>query len=369
MSEPQPLIIIPETEQFLLPQNRSGIVYLNAGDEVELYCTGSFASPITNVNTIIASCSDDGTFLANGVKYAFIDFTCTAYPAHTARATGNSCYDENSMEIEIGYAIGNRFISLMESCHDFVIETNHYVHFKTAPNNYGHQSGFPRPSFIAGNFFGGKNVDTLYTKVNQIAVLTNILGSADLANSLVTESYSLHRGHQAAKADFIFGTHQRTTFYFVNVAPQWSEFNAANWEAVESSTKRYIADQDIHCEIYVGTFGIVSYPDINGNDVEFFLYYDENGQGKIPVPKIFYRVVYDPESGRGVVLIGVNNYHATLEQIESDYIYCNDISDQITWVTWDKRNLNKGYSYACEINEFESVVGHLPHFEVTGLLL
>lgn len=93
-------------------------------------------------------------------------------------------------------------------------------------------SGYPRPNFITGGFFGGKNVDNLYSRATQRSTLADIIGSYDLALTYIHEtsdlflgktlmcfslahnSFTLNifpffccsaRGHMAAKADFIFG--------------------------------------------------------------------------------------------------------------------------------------------------------------------
>lgn len=360
LGEPQPLIISPGTTDWILPQGRNGIIPLNTGDVIELFCTTS----------VMATCQSNGQFLIEGVSMDFVNFTCPSYPSHSARRSGRTCYGGATV-IEVGYAVDTRFLTTMDICHDEINEATLYSHYHMSEANDGFQYNFPRPNFIPGIFFNGKNVDNLYTKLNQIAVFTNILGSADLANALVemTGNTYLARGHLAAKADYIFGTHQQSTFYFVNVAPQWQTFNAANWENVESSVRLFAADRGLDLDIYTGTHGIMTAADINGIQRELFVYIDANGKGLIPVPKLYYRVVIDEASRKGIVLLGVNNPHANLAEIQASYIICTDISDQLTWLKWDKTNLYKGYSYACEFNQFAALVGHLPALSVSGVLL
>jgi len=80
-------------------------------------------------------------------------------------------------------------------------------------------------------------------------------------------------------------------------------------------------------------------------------------------------VVIEPSSRKGIVLIGVNNPHLSLEEIKRDYILCTDVSDKIDWISWKKTDLTAGYSYACEVAEFRKKVDHLPEFSVSGLLV
>lgn len=91
--------------------------------------------------------------------------------------------------------------------------------------------GFPRPNFITGGFFNGKNVDGLYTRNTQRQTISGLVGSSDLALRYIEETsdvflgkfslkisqselfkifiniiFKTARGHLAAKADFIFGS-------------------------------------------------------------------------------------------------------------------------------------------------------------------
>lgn len=183
-----------------------------------------------------------------------------------------------------------------------------------------------------------------------------------------TTSTYLARGHMAAKVDFIFGSQQRATFWLMNVAPQWQSFNAGNWERVESSTRKMASQRNTHFDVYTGTYGVMTLPDINGQHQEIYLYFDENNNGQIPVPKIYYRVLYEKSTKRGIVLIGVNNIHITAEEAEEqNYIICEDVSDKINWINWERNDQILGYSYACEVEEFTKVVEHFPKLEISGL--
>lgn len=87
-------------------------------------------------------------------------------------------------------------------------------------------------SFLAGSFFPGVSVNTMYTQVTQKETITGIVG-AELADKYVTSIQFLSRGHLAAKSDFVFATGQRASFYFFNAAPQWQPFNGGNWNTLE----------------------------------------------------------------------------------------------------------------------------------------
>lgn len=367
------MLIVPDTEQFVIPQTRDGNIWLELDEEIELYCTDGFSNSgdFGGINTLFIRCSDENKFIALESTYEFNQFNCTRYPYHIARRTGNTCNYGNAIEIEIGFIVDNdRFLHLMDICHDELIESNLYAKHAMIPSNYGYQHSFPRPSFIRGDFFGDKNVDGLYTKVSQMETFRHILGD-EIVEKIFDDSRDifLARGHLAAKVDFIYGSQQRGTFYFINVAPQWQIFNGGNWERVESGTRSYVADRNLYVEIYTGTHDVLQMKDLHGNYQYLYLYFDENGNGQIPVPKFYYKLIFERSTGRGIVIIGVNNPHATPEEIQNDYIICRDISHLVTWINWDKDYILRGYSYACEVNEFLSVVGHLPDdIRATGVL-
>lgn len=89
----------------------------------------------------------------------------------------------------------------------------------------------------------------------------------------------------------------------------------------------------------------------------------------IPVPKLYYKILVDQKTKDGIVLIGVNNPYLTMQEIRQEYIICEDVGDRITWINWRKEDIQRGYSYACDVNDFFRTVKYLPHVEVKGLLI
>lgn len=363
LPEPQPLLIIPGTDQFYHPQTRNGIVRLQAGEQIELFCSASFVDPFPRTQILFATCLGTNIYNVLGDIYEFNALRCTAQVTRAARRSPEQICSHNATSIDLGFRIdAQRFMKIMDICHDEVLESTHYSYYLQTPANAGFQRSVPRPSFINGPFFGGKNVDRLYTGVVQRETIGQILGET-VVNKLFDNqrSFFLARGHLAARADFIYGSEQRCTFYFVNAAPQWQSFNAGNWERIEASVRNLVANRNIYTEIYTGTHGILQMADHMGINHELFLSIDENNNRQIPVPTYFYKVVIQDSGARGVVFVGLNNPHATLEEIESGkYNICTDVSSQINYINWNRANLAHGYSYACEVNEFVKVVGHLP---------
>lgn len=166
--------------------------------------------------------------------------------------------------------------------------------------------------------------------------------------------------------DFILANEQRATFLFINTAPQWQTFNARNWFAVEMSSRQLAANRNITLDVYTGTFGVTHLWNESGDRRQIFLGWLSR---HIPVPMIYYKILVNTADRSGVVLIGVNNVHLSMDDIRRYYIVCTDVSDRITYVNWVKNDIVRGYSYACEVNDFLRQVPHIQGLIVNSLLL
>jgi hypothetical protein len=375
LPEPQPLLLIPGGRKdgygFYLPEGADGVVTIATGQSVLLACPGvnnGFNNTNLGKKPAVATCDSDTTFFVNSVSYDLSNFACKSYPFHTARYSGRSCYDGTKRHIEIGFEVESQFYRLMDVCFDDVLYATLYVKATIVSGIAGYQQGFPRPSFIQGNFYPGMSVNTLYTKNTQRETISTLLGSTQLGDQYIDgkSDFFLAKGHLSAKADFVYGSQQRATFHFVNISPQWQTFNGGNWEALESSVRDYADSKKRDLEVYTGTYGVATLPNVNGVETELYLYVDSNNNKGIPVPKLFWKAVYDPRSQAGVVFVGINNPYVSKPQ--TDDLICSDVCSKISWLRWNQKNKKKGYSYCCEVDDFRSTVKILPEFRVRGLL-
>ena len=367
------MIIVPGTSEFLYPQRRNGIIVLNYNEEIELFCSSRFVAPFNYTQFLIVKCTNDNLFKAEGKTVPFSSFACTSYVPHLARRSNETCFNSSAI-FEFGFQIADgRFLPMMKMCHNEVQESTLWTQYPQIPANAGFQRTFQRPRFTSGPMFGGRNVDRLYIGVIQRQTIGGLIGPSRVEQLWNDEkNLFLARGHLAARADFIYASQQRATFYIANVAPQWHSFNVGNWLALEISLRGYVADNNINTEIYTGTFGVQQLRDENRVLREIFLDFDRNRNGLIPAPVLYYKVVIEPISQRGIVFIGVNNPHTTIEEIRSKYIICRDVSSLVTYINWKRNDLTQGFSYACEVEDFVQAIGYqLPANvkAVNGLLL
>ncbi|XP_070507818.1 uncharacterized protein [Chironomus tepperi] len=356
---PQPVYIRPGTNQFFHPSNRNGQIQMSANQAMELWCSGSWASPSGVPNLITATCVSGQTFQYNGINFNFNDFRCSNWPSWTARRTTTNCFNGGIL-VDFGYQVGIRWFHVYTVCHDLVLETTWFTQYQLTPISDANQSGVTRPSWSQAGFFTSREVDTLYTRVRQRQTIAIILDDQDAANRFIEETSEvfLARGHLAAMTDFILATEQRSTFHFLNVAPQWQTFNNGDWVSVEMSTRSFAANRGLTLDVYTGTWGNGQLWNTAGSWRNIFL--DWPAQ-RIQMPMIYYKVLIHQETLSGVVLIGVNNPHLSLTDIQTrGYIICPDISNQINYISWTRTNLRRGYSYACEVHDFTRVVPHIP---------
>lgn len=136
LSDPQPLIVRPGTAAFVYPEDKSGVVHIENGGEVEIYCTAGLKVPEGVGNSAIVKCVDGNQYEVDGIAYNFKDFTCKSIPYHVARKTGRKCFN-NASEVEIGFDLGNRFLKVYEVCHDEVTEETYYAKYQLMPASSG----------------------------------------------------------------------------------------------------------------------------------------------------------------------------------------------------------------------------------------
>uniref|UniRef100_A0A182WUJ3 DNA/RNA non-specific endonuclease/pyrophosphatase/phosphodiesterase domain-containing protein n=1 Tax=Anopheles quadriannulatus TaxID=34691 RepID=A0A182WUJ3_ANOQN len=371
----QPLLLQPGTDEFVWPQLNNTVVSLANGQSVELFCSHGFrkGSPAGRSKSATITCDGDGRLGYRSEAHNMSHFLCQRPVYHVAERTGAHCYDNGTI-VRVGFSVDEvRFAALYEVCFDETNLRTHYTKHRLTPHNDHHQRAVKRPSFLQGEFYGNLKMATLYSFAAQHATLARILSSPARADALLSSKKGLFfaRGHLAAKSDFVFGAHQRASFWFMNVAPQWQRFNGFSWQRIETGVKAYVAANDLRLTVYTGTYGVLKLLDGNGDAQEIFLDYDANREpvGKVPAPALFYKVLLDEANDAGLALVGVNNPHATPEEIAADYVVCNDVSDAVRWLRWDRNSVEDGYVYACDVNEFNEVTGHLVLERPVGNLL
>lgn len=98
-------------------------------------------------------------------------------------------------------------------------------------------------------------------------------------------------------------------FYSINIRSTSLCFihtlHTGNWVELEIGIKEFIAKRNLDTDVYTGTHGISTLPDINGKPKALFLSMNAKGN-RIPVPLFYYKVVIAESIDAGIVFIGGN---------------------------------------------------------------
>lgn len=300
---PQPVFLRPGTSEFFLPANRDGQIQLAANEGMELWCSGTWASPSGAQNSITATCVSGQTFRYNNANFDFNTFRCQSWPQSTTRTTTTRCHSGGIL-VDVGFQIGTRWLHLYTVCHDLVLETNWFVHYRFTPVSAANQRNVARPAWTQVGFYTASNVNHLYTRPQHRTTISTILGDQAAAERFILpepSDFFFARGHIAAMTDFILASQQQATFHFLNAAPQWQTFNGGNWDSVEISSRRLASDRGLNLDVYTGTFGITNLWNTAGIRRQIFLDWPA---GRIPAPQIYYKVLINQADLSGIVLIG-----------------------------------------------------------------
>lgn len=372
LNEPQPLILVAKGQEvnYVYPVDTSGTLRFKANEEFRLACTGDGNYLVgvgsNDIQDIAAFCVSGTKFRINSVEYEFGDLVCRHSSPSVVRKTGKTCLNKYT-QIEIGFDLGNEFLNTVDICRDEDLLVTYYAKFKLTKSIGGYQRSYPRPSWKQDNFCGPYDVNTQYTRSVQKATISTILKSADLGEKYIssTSNYYFARGHISAKADHVYGSAQRATFWYINTAPQWQTFNGANWMYLESDVRNYASAKQLDLDIYTGVHGILTLPDVNNVEQPIYFYTSGNDRA-MPIALFFWKIMYDPISRKGTAFVGVNNPYIT--NLTDDYFICKDISSRISWLTWKPNDIVKGISYACAIDDLRKVVPTLPELAVVDIL-
>ncbi|XP_076252962.1 salivary endonuclease-like [Rhynchophorus ferrugineus] len=361
-----PIVVLKDKSTYLYPDNNQNSLIFSPGQSLNFICPGSevLAGSDRYRDIVTATCVKNSEFQINRKHVHWRDVSCSKVPSTIAIRTQETCED-NGIKVKIGVGVTGRFMQTYSICFNTQTQEALYSHIKI-PQSINKRSQYtPRPNWMEGShIFNFRSVDSYYKRNNQRSTINNLLGlPRDSTNYIQNNDYFLSRGHLTAKSDTFYPSQQNQTFYLVNAAPQWQIINKNNWSKIESSTRDYAESRKVDLLQWTGTYGILA-PKNSKNQPTPLHLYDQNRRKYLPVPKVFWKVVYEPSSKKGVAIIGLNDPYAS-----SYAIFCTDISNQVSWIRFDRRNSFKGLIYVCEVNDFRRTVTYLPAFQVTGILL
>lgn len=366
-----PLILKSNLSQsndlYHLPQD-NGYILFSDNEVVNLVCPNS-AVVVKNKKTkqelARAKCKSNKMWEINNQEVKVSSISCTKYPFHTAQYTGRTCNKEGT-EIEIGFKLQKLFLRNILICFDTKNQIAQYSLFNLTSSIGSYQQGVPRPRFIVDNFYktGSKSLHELYNRKQQRETINTLLGLPKESTKYIKNNeYFLSKGHLSAKADFVFGAVQRSTFHYVNVVPQWQIINGGNWKTLEWNIRQLADKRRLNLKIYTGTHGVSTLPHEETNeDIQLYLYVTKDSKS-IPVPQFLWKLVYDPNKKEGAVFVVENNPY-----YKSPNLICTSICNKIKWINVNNTKHEQGVVYCCNVNDRMLVNWNMPELNVTNVL-
>lgn len=367
-----PLPVSPTNNEVIYPLYGQKALSLKTNENIDFACPGNKVVLNTKTSTgsfVQATCVSGDRFKVSGQEYQFNQIHCSKTATAESRFTNRGC--SGGKEAEIGFNLGNKFVRQILLCYDTAKQTTLYTQYEIVSVIGSSVGGTPRPSFEQDSGFfhiGSNTVNNLYQRGGQRNTINNLVGlnNADTKYIQNGQLYFLSRGHMAARTDFFYPAQQNATFKYINAAPQWQSFNGFNWNQAETDSRNYASSHRVSLQVYTGTYGIATLPHAQTKkDVELYLYANGNTRA-IPVPALYWKIVYNPQTKKGIVLIGLNNPYETNV---SKHVICPDVSKSVSWLHWNKMSIPYGYSYACSVPAFRNVVKFAPNIAVSGLLV
>lgn len=368
-----PLIVPNGGTTFLYPEDGETTLRIASGQTVDLICPGSSLTVLGSraSESVNATCISNARFRILGERTLWTQVSCAGDAQALSRFTGANC-ESGGRVAEIGFSLTDgRFLRTILVCYDTTNQSPLYTYYDLTASIGNNAKGTPRPLFSQDNAFyslGTRTVNQLYTRAVQRSTINTLIGLSTTSTKYIDNGnwFFFARGHLTARADFFYPAQQNATFRYINAAPQWQSFNGLNWNEIELSTRNYASRNGVNLQVWTGIYGTTTLPhETTGEQIPLFLFTD-NGNRALPAPAIYWKVVYNPTSRRGVALIGANNPYDTT--IASNLI-CPDVSSSLNWLSWNRFNITEGYSYACTIANLRSAVPYAPNLQVSGLLL
>jgi hypothetical protein len=355
--------ILVKKNNLIVPNN--GKVKLKTRENITVLCPDSenyLENSPDQSNLMSVQCIQGKFLRLDNQDLTFDDLRCNRMIRGTVTTTKRKCGNGTGKIYKIGYKLEPRiFIELIQVCYNYQngasLYTQHFLYGQDI--KYASKSSY-RPSFRSEGS-AVQHVAVAYKQKFQKVILNNLLKSKTLADKYLNESFYFDRGHLSPDADFLFASTQYTSYYYINVSPQWHVINTRNWKKLEMIIRAFAETKRKTFKIITGTYGILTLPDVNGTHVEVYLFGD-----KLPIPKYFWKIVYEERVQQAVVLINLNN--PFVRKLGRGEYLCENICNKVGWDYASWSDYGRGFVYCCDYNQFADEVKTAPKLSVVEVL-
>lgn len=194
---------------------------------------------------------------------------------------------------------------------------------------------------------------TSFKKTNQLKRFKEIFGDIDKVEEYLNKTY-LARGHLSPDGDMVFASWQWSTYYYINVIPQWQSINNGNWKHIENAVRTKAAQLKRNLVVFTGGFDVLK---IDNKKISL----EADG---LEVPKWSWKVVKDSVNGNGIAFVTYNNPFA--QNVNN---LCTDICNGNGWDWKERKDYSNGYTICCDVSDIMRTVSDIPpEASSTGIL-
>ncbi|XP_055629218.1 uncharacterized protein LOC129770413 [Toxorhynchites rutilus septentrionalis] len=360
LADPEP-VFLKSNNELWAPVN--GTLQWSETDRTLIACPGSTIDG-TNLEVASIECVCGTTFRIQGSTIDIRRVVCQRRTDSIVwrKTAPQNCAVDGTL-FNIGFDIPTvGKIPLIEVCYDMRLAAPIYSHHEIRGTAIGSKiKSFTRPrSFKSDMTPPEVDPSNLFTIRSSFATLTNLLGSETQAKKFMPHNSSrlrLSRGHLAPDADGIFRSWRLATYYYLNVVPQWQICNAENWERVESIARKMAKNMQEDLMIYTGSSGVLNLPDSKKKLIPFYLTTVKESEGtvsKIPVPSLMWKVLKSRKQNAAIAFVQHNN--PFLDEATISDRLCDDSTHcaQYGFVNGQFKNVTRGYTYCCTVDELSS---------------
>ncbi|KAJ3656590.1 hypothetical protein Zmor_015659 [Zophobas morio] len=345
-------LIVDEKYQF--PKVHEGnFIYVEHNAATYWACPGGqFSTPGYNVNGQVANCRDTTHYNGQFQPLTYKNLTCILIDK--TRPDLAEIYDNPNIQCEgysrraeVGYNINRGFARVLVICYQMDEGIPLYTKYTITKWTRLLEDYQPPPSnyFFAGDLISG-DVTHVYSDVK---AAFQELGVSQYIN----ETYFLQRGQLASSDELFYPFQKDATYNLANVAPQWNTFDESNWHILEQAVIDLVANEDVgdNATVLTGTLKVATLNDQNGVPVELYLQ-----DGRFPVPRWFWKMVYLPDLQFGAIFFGYNNIYDSKIKVDAEFLkeICTVDTLESIRSSWslqliDNNVATNGFIYACAL--------------------
>ncbi|XP_063907830.1 uncharacterized protein LOC135125973 [Zophobas morio] len=366
------LLVRPETIPLVIKINNNSYYYpvptayddrlldfLYEEDAIFVCPGGHFNQPGFNPDGQHGWCKGGGGFMCDWLLTFYHTMNCTMidimrpFLSESYDNSGTSCQNSDR-NIQVGYQIDDVLVPVYDIC--FNGETLMATYTRHVLTRFAPLASVMRPPpshyFFLVSLYQ-TDVEAIY---DNFVTYFSELGVQDYVN----DTYFLTPGHLVPYEDFLSPFQKDAAYHFANVAPQWNTFDEGNWKVLETGILTFIANSTTFegvlivgdATVLTGTLKVATLAGSTGTTTELYL-----TQGRFPVPRWFWKIIYFAAVNTGVIFFGYNNPFATKGDVDAEFVaeVCSvDVFELVRdeWYLDDVDNGSPGLGlmYACRLH-------------------